>query len=74
MNTHTYTKNKLHKQIILIDIFYSNYRYNLYFIFDSNTFKPNSNTFKPNSNTFKGDSTTPIITKTEGFITKTDPS
>jgi hypothetical protein len=67
MYPHTSTKKKLHKQNILIDIFYSNYRENLYY-------SCNINTFKVNSNTFNVDSSTPIITKTEGFITKTEAS
>jgi hypothetical protein len=67
MNRHTCTKKKLHKQIILIDIFYNKYKKNLYY-------SCNINTCKINSNTFKVDSSTPIITKTEGFITKTEAS
>jgi hypothetical protein len=45
MNAHTSTKNKLHKQIILIDIFYNNHKENLYYNCNSNTCKVNSNTF-----------------------------
>jgi hypothetical protein len=67
MYPHTSTKNKLHKQTILIDFFYSNHKENLYY-------NCNSNTCKANSNTFNVDSSTPIITKTEGFITKTEAS
>ena len=67
MNTHTSRKNKLHKQIILIDIFYNNHKENLYY-------NCNINTCKDNSNTFKVDSSTGFITKTDGFITKTEAS
>jgi len=37
MSTHTNTKKKLQKQIILIDIFYSKYKENLLYNFDSST-------------------------------------
>ena len=37
MNTHTNTKKKLQKQIILIDIFYNKYKENLLYNFDSST-------------------------------------
>ena len=57
MNTHTSTKKKLNKQIILIDIFYNNHKENLYYSCNSNTFKINSNTCKSNSNNFKVDRT-----------------
>ena len=66
MNAHTNTKNKLHKQNILIDIFYNNHKENLYYNCNSNTCKSNSNNFKVDS--------TPFITKTDGFITKTEAS
>ena len=53
--------------MFLIDIFYSNYKENLY-----NSY--NINTNKVNSNAFKCDSSTPIITKTDTFVTKTEAS
>ena len=37
MNRHTNTKKKLQKQIIFIDIFYNNYKENLWYNLESST-------------------------------------
>jgi len=64
MNTHTSTKIKLKKQMFLIDIFYDNYKENLYNIFT----KRHPIITKTDAIITKTDY--PFITKTEGFIIK----
>ena len=71
MYTHTSKKIKLKKQIFLIDIFYSNYKENLYNIFGSMLCKvagDHPSITKTDTSITKTDH--PIITKTDGFITK----
>jgi len=65
MSTCTSTKKKIQKQIILIDIFYNNYKENLWYNLDSST----GIITKTDTIITKTDT---IITKTEGIITKTD--
>jgi hypothetical protein len=68
----TYTKIKLKKQIFSIDIFYSNYKENLYNSYNINTNKVNSNAFKCDSSTPHHNKDGYLRNKDGGIITKTD--